>query len=291
VKLGVPVLGALGWVLASCVGCAGPVAVTQVVDAADAPAYRSTKLHPTAIVRGGARAALPPDAVVDKTEVRIPQNGTFEYPLDPGETVERDRVARVTEVRGAGHPPIRFVPATTSFDGSVVRGELEGHLQRVPLVAGDKIEIGGTLAPGDLLPYGGSVDASRAWTALVFGAVILAGGWFPSIYVAASSSVGSDGWLAVPAFGPWIALAARPECVPDPSTPIPTCLDDGTARIALIADGILQTAGLGLLVFGIPTHTEVTWRGETDAEPKKSVKFDVTPMVGRTNGLSLRLTF
>ncbi len=275
------------------VACAGPIDVSHVVDAPEAPAYRGTKLHPTAIVRGGARAPLPPDAIVQKGEVQVPQNGTFEYALDPGETVERNRVAQVTEVRGAGHAPVKFVPATTSFDGLVVRGELETHVQRVALQPGDKIELGGTVQPGDILPYGGSVDGSRAWTALVFGAAILAGGWIPSIYVAASSNVGSDGWLAVPAFGPWIALASRPDCVPDPSTPLPTCLDDSTARIALIADGILQTAGLGLLILGLPTHTDVTWRGDDEPPPekKKAVSFSVMPLLGRTNGVSLRLTF
>ncbi|CAN5119591.1 hypothetical protein BH09MYX1_BH09MYX1_62000 [soil metagenome] len=267
------------------VGCAGPVDVTRVVTPADAAAFRTTKLHPAAIVRGEARAELPAGALVDATEVRVVQPDTFVYPLDEGETVERNKAGQIIAVKTPGDPPTltNFIAGTAVFEDNQVRGELEGHEQHVPLLATDKIELKGTLVSGDTLPNGGTVETSRAVSALVFGAVALGLGWLPSLYVAASSSVGSDGWLAVPGFGPWIALAARPECIPDPSTPSPTCLDDGTSRIGLVADGILQTAGLALLIFGIPSHTEITW--------SKDAKLQVVPMFGVANGLTLRGTF
>ena len=157
--------------LVALLGCAGPVEATRVVAPADAASFRVTKLHPVAIVRGDARAALPAGAEVDKTEVRVAQPGTFEYPLDPGETVERDKTGNVVAVKTPGDPPTltKFVPGTAKLEDDVVRGELEGHVQRVPLLANDKIELKGTLVAGDSLPNGGSVETSRAWTALVFG--------------------------------------------------------------------------------------------------------------------------
>ena len=267
--------------------CAHPIDATHVVPASEAIAYRTTKLKPVAVLRGKDRAELPPGAEVDKTEIRVAQPGTFVYPLSPGETLERDSFARIVAVHTPGAAPgsetvTTFVPGTTEWlDDNSVKGELTSHLQRVPLLPGDKIELKGKLAPGDELPNGGSVDTSRAWSALVFGSIALAAGWFPSIYIAASSSVKSDAWLGVPGIGPWIALAERPDCISDPGNPIPTCLDDGTARIGLIADGVLQTVGLGLFIFGIPSYTQITWSQETQA------KLRIAPMLGTANGLSI----
>lgn len=242
------------------VGCAGPIDVARTVTPGEASAANGTSFHAVAIVRGQARAPLPPDVTVVDGEVRVPRPGAFTYSLDQGETVVRDKQGRVVGVSSNGAVAARFIPGTASLEGSEVRGELEDHVERVPLLPSDRIELRGRFAPGDAVPTGGHVATTRAWSALAFGGVLLGGAWLPSVVVAAASDVDANHWLYVPIVGPWVAYATRDACAPNVD-PRP-CLSDAASRVGLIADGILQTTGAVLLVVGLPSSAEVKWGKE-----------------------------
>jgi hypothetical protein len=236
-------------------GCAGPVDVTRVVTPDEAAHAKGTKLKPAAVVRGKARAPIPPETTFQGLEARVPRPGIFTYALDPDETVVRDGDLRIVGVKSGEHVT-KFIPGTASLEGTEVHGELEDHVERVPLLSTDRVELRGRIAPDDPLP-GGKAVATRYWSALIFGGVLVGGAWIPSVGVAATSNVDANHWLYLPVLGPWIAYATRAalSCATDP-TP---CLSDAGARVGLIADGILQTSGILLLILGLPTFTELRW--------------------------------
>jgi hypothetical protein len=272
------------------VGCAGPVEAIKVVSPEDAARANGTKLHAVAILRGDQRAPLPDGVTVqsakDGAEVRVPREGTFEYALDPGETVERDAQNRVVAVKsgqGKAAHETRFIAGTADQQGDVVRGELEDHVERVPLFPGDRIELRGTFGVGETLPLDGKVETTRAWSALGFGAALLGGGYLPSMIVAATSSVAANHWLYAPVVGPWVAYAARDSCATGPVDPT-SCFADAATRIALIFDGIVQSAGLILVLVGLPTTSVITW----GKDGKTALRVD--PMLGHP-GLSLSGSF
>lgn len=64
-------------------------------------------------------------------------------------------------------------------------------------------------------------------------------------------------FLAIPAAGPWITLATRDTCSEDPNLVL-DCADDDIARRALVADGLVQAIGVGLMVTGL-TWTKSVW--------------------------------
>ena len=267
--------------------CAAPVEVTKVATPNEAAEANGTKLHATAVIRGEARAAIPPDATIeaskDALEVRVPRPGVFTYALDPGETVVRDDQQRIVGVSSPSSGDAtskrselvtRFIPGTATLEGNEVRGELEGHVERLALQPSDRIELRGTFAPGESIPTGGKVEVTRAWSALGFGGALLGGAWIPSIIVAASSSIDANHWLYVPVVGPWAAYATRDACVPA-QDPRP-CLNDAGERVALIVDGILQATGAALLIVGLPTSAEVRWG--------KQARVRLSPLTGSITG-------
>jgi len=206
-------------------------------------------------------------------EVRVPRPGVFTYALDPGETVVLDDQKRVVGVK-AGEQVTRFVPGTATQDGNEVKGELEGHVERMPLLPTDRVELRGAFDPGETVPTGGKIEVTRAWSALGFGGALLGIGWVPSIVVAATSSIDANHWLYVPVVGPWVAYATRDACAP--ATDPRPCLNDAGERVALIVDGIVQATGAALLMVGLPTGAEVRW-GKT-----ASVRF--SPLSGAITG-------
>jgi hypothetical protein len=249
----------LGFLLLA--SCAAPIEVTKIATASEAAEANGTKLHATTIIRGEARAPLPPDATISATkdvlEARVPRPGVFTYSLDPGETVVRDEQQRVVGVTSPSTGTTRFIAGTATLEGNEVRGELEGHVERLPLLPTDRVELKGTFAPGETVPTGGTVETTRATSALAFGSVLLSGAWLPSIIVAATSGIDANHWLYVPIAGPFIAYATRDDCVPQVD-PRP-CLNDAGERVALILDGIIQASGALLVVVGLPTSAEVRW--------------------------------
>lgn len=264
-------------VLLLATSCAAPIEVTKVATPSEAAQANGTTFHATAVMRGDARAALPADATIeaskDVLEVRVPRPGTFTYALDPGETVVRDDQQRIVGVK-SGEQVTRFIPGTATLEGNEVRGELEGHVERLPLQPSDRIELRGTFAPGESIPTGGKVEVTRAWSAIGFGGALLGGAWIPSIIVAAMSSIDANHWLYVPVVGPWAAYATRDACVPS-QDPRP-CLGDAGERIGLIIDGILQTTGAVLMIVGLPSSAEVHWG--------KTAKVRVSPLTGSITG-------
>ncbi len=268
---------ALRFALLLASSCAAPIEITKVATVAEASEANGTKLHATTIIRGDARAPLPEGATISASkealEARVPRPGIFTYALDPNETVVRDDKQQIVGVKN-GEQVTRFVPGTAALEGNEVRGELEGHVERLPLLATDRVELKGTFAPGETGPTGGTVETTRATSALVFGSVLLFGAWVPSVIVAATSSVDANHWLYVPIAGPFIAYATRDACVPDVD-PRP-CLNDAGERVALIVDGILQASGAALAIVGLPTSAEVHWG--------KSALVRFSPFVGTISG-------
>lgn len=241
--------------------CASPLEVVKVTSAADAAGANGTKLHAVAVIRGDGRAALPEGVTINPTkdapEVVVPRPGIFTYTLDPGDVVVRDAQGRVTGVKTGTHVT-PFIVGTANADAVAVVGELEGHVERVPLFPGDRIELRGTFAPNERVPLGGKVEVTRAWSALVFGGVLLGGAWLPSVIVGATSGVDANHWLFVPVIGPFIAYATRDSCPQSPTDPT-SCFADAGSRIALAFDGALQTTGALLMLIGLPTSSTVTW--------------------------------
>lgn len=270
--------------LAFAVGCATPIEVLKVASVEEAAGANGTKLHVVAIIRSPARAAMPPETTVEVAkggaEAHVPRPGIFTYALDPDEKVVRDEQGRIIGVK-SGERRTRFIAGTATLEGNEVHGELEDHVERVPLVAGDRVELRGTFAPGETVPTGGRVATTRAWSALIFGGVLLGGSWLPSIVVGATSGVDANHWLFVPIVGPFIAYATRDACPPseDPTA----CFADAGTRIALIADGIFQSTGAILMLVGLPTTAEVRWG--------KDARLRIAPTFGRYAGLSLEGSF
>jgi len=262
-------------------GCAGPVEVTRQVTAHEASAANGTKLRAMAIVRGQARAPLPEGATIvgqGDLEARVPRPGVFTYALDPDEKVLYDDQKRVVGVKSGEHVT-KFIPGTATLEGTEVKGELEEHVERLPLLETDRVELRGTFAPGETVPTGGKIETTRSWSALGFGTALLAGGWLPSVIVAATSDIDANHWLYMPVAGPWIAYATRDACVPD-IDPRP-CLNDAGARVGLIIDGILQTTGFGLLLVGLPSSAELKWAQKDGT----TARVRIEPFSGRISGV------
>jgi hypothetical protein len=102
----------------------------------------------------------------------------------------------------------------------------------------------------------------RPRTGLVIAGAIVVG--VP--YLIGVSAISADhgdngtGWLWVPALGPWMALAERRRCTATDADGVSECTGDVFARMALIMDGIVQTAGATLLVVGLAVPKKVLVR-------------------------------
>ncbi len=275
-------------VMLGAVGCSGTMDAIKVVSVEEAPAYHGSKLTPYALIRGDSRADLPSNARVVGKVLKIPRPGVFEWHLDPGETVETDGMGRVVAVH-ASATTVQFVPGTATRSGDEIRGELVDHEERLPLQADDRIELRGTLAPGDDLPYGGHVERSVSGGAIAMGVASVILSYAPSAFVAATSSLSSDKWLWVPLAGPWVDLATRPSCVPNEViaavSPVDPCLPETLAQVALVTSGVLQGLGTILTIVGMPSGAHVEW-GD-----RRSATVRVSPAVGGTNGLAVSGTF
>lgn len=87
------------------------------------------------------------------------------------------------------------------------------------------------------------------------GAVILAT-YLPSAGIAATSGRDGDQYLYIPIAGPWVDLAVRGGCGPNP------CDEEGGYKTLIVASGIAQLAGTAMLVaaFFVPDGRERTAR-------------------------------
>jgi hypothetical protein len=118
------------------------------------------------------------------------------------------------------------------------------------------------------------------WNAPVFasGALVFALSYGGSVVAAASRDAEErDRWaerLYVPVVGPWLALNDHGAC------PIerPSCDDETTTKVLLVADGVLQATGVITMVAGLlqPTHHRRVVRMSAN-----DTKVRVRPSVGR----------
>jgi hypothetical protein len=123
---------------------------------------------------------------------------------------------------------------------------------------------------GGPVPAGYHVEERSRRGMLIAGPVILGVPYILGLTVASSENFpNATGWLAVPALGPWITLAARHRSSTSCSTSnfdgscASDSLDSGldsTTRTFLILDGLTQGAGTILLIYGIASPKKVIAR-------------------------------
>jgi len=82
---------------------------------------------------------------------------------------------------------------------------------------------------------------------LATGFVTLGFAYGISAYVAVGTEHGSEKWLFVPIAGPWVALARREDCGD-------RCNVEGASRALLVADGIVQLAGVAQIAAAFVTR-------------------------------------
>ena len=103
-------------------------------------------------------------------------------------------------------------------------------------------------------------EESDYWNAPVFmtGAVVFAGSYGASVIVSDQSSHPGADRLNVPLVGPWLALNDWGDCPIDR----PSCDQNTTDKVLLVADGVFQAAGLITMVDGIlmPSHHLIAHR-------------------------------
>jgi len=97
-------------------------------------------------------------------------------------------------------------------------------------------------------------DVADGWNLARFstGALVFVGSYGVSTIVAASNDHRGDRKLYVPVAGPWLALGDRSGC----DLAIETCDHETTAKVMLVVDGVLQIAGLAIMVDSLvqPSH-------------------------------------
>ncbi len=110
---------------------------------------------------------------------------------------------------------------------------------------------------GQRIPDGYYLEDGIHRGAAIAGAAVLGGSYGIGIATAAGFNfVDRSGWLALPVAGPFITAAARHDTCPTTTDTYNPCTDDQVARTMLILDGLAQTTGAILLVWGLNTHTK-----------------------------------
>jgi hypothetical protein len=127
---------------------------------------------------------------------------------------------------------------------------------------------------------------------LIGGSLTLGIPWLLSITAASSTDFSNQsGWLIVPALGPWITILARDKnsvCEPRIGGGTPICYEepDNALRTVLILDGITQTAGAIMLIYGLASPKKVITRDFVG-----SLEFTPAPMGKLGYGGVLRGSF
>jgi len=119
---------------------------------------------------------------------------------------------------------------------------------------------------GGPVPPGFHVEERPRRGLIIAGAVVAGVPW--AIGLAAVSSEdfpNGSGWLIVPGLGPWLTLAARHDttCTYGSSSTgySSTCVDfEGASRFLLVMDGLIQTAGVTMLIVGLASPKKVVAR-------------------------------
>ena len=148
---------------------------------------------------------------------------------------------------------------------------------------GDSVEMRGSFQPDETVPGGGRVESSRSTGFLIAGVVVLSLSYVPTAYVGLGSSRTADRVLVVPALGPWIDLANRPQCVPPQlpfALPVDPCLGETASRAALVTSGVLQDVGLLLTLAGLPAQSRFVAGPTATGSRESRGHFAIVPTLG-----------
>jgi len=110
---------------------------------------------------------------------------------------------------------------------------------------------------------------------LTYGLVGFGAGYGIAATVGATSSRDTDRRMLVPLFGPWLALGDRGDCGGD-ITDKP-CTREGTYKVLIVADGLLQLAGAASIVAAF-LYPETRYETKT-INVSKRVHVTPAPMV------------
>lgn len=115
---------------------------------------------------------------------------------------------------------------------------------------------------------------------IIAGSITLGTLYLLSTLVASAADYdNASGWLLVPALGPWLTLAQRDDCSPTIGAYQSECAGDRTAKTLLVIDGLGQSAGAALLVWGMSSKKMVYVRDD--------VSVLLTPSAVGSNGYGL----
>jgi hypothetical protein len=115
---------------------------------------------------------------------------------------------------------------------------------------------------------------------LIAGSAVIAASYIPPVVVAATSDRRGDEYLYIPVAGPWIDLAERGGCGPNP------CSEEAVYKALLVTAGTAHLIGTGLVISSLLIPEERT-RRVTSTKP-----MIVPGTIGRTGaGLTLVGTF
>jgi hypothetical protein len=96
-------------------------------------------------------------------------------------------------------------------------------------------------------PPGGTTDVTyQTWNSNLFigGAVLFGAAYGAAVVGASQSDRSADNRLYVPLLGPWLDLADRGDCPVEQQS----CDNETTMKVLIIGDGILQAAGVFMMV-------------------------------------------
>jgi hypothetical protein len=120
---------------------------------------------------------------------------------------------------------------------------------------------------GGPIPAGYHLEERPKKGLIISGALLTGVPWAIGLAgVSSANFPNSSGWLVVPALGPWLTLAARHDSTCNYNDGSDVCFDDGLnalARTALVFDGLVQTAGAVLFIFGVSSKSQVLARDFT----------------------------
>lgn len=114
---------------------------------------------------------------------------------------------------------------------------------------------------GDPIPAGYGVEERYSTALTVGGGVVWGSAYLTAVVLAASSSENGQGWLLVPAIGPFAAIMKQ-ETTCDDQTSIQTastqdCVETVNAAtrraVVVLADGLVQVAGATMLIISLAT--------------------------------------
>lgn len=142
--------------------------------------------------------------------------------------------------------------------------------------------------PEKPIPQGYKVEERVRKGAVIAGAIVAGVPYAIGLQVAAASGFENKSyWLLVPGIGPFVLIGAREKaCERNEKSGenAAECLGDAFLVMALVADGLMQTAGGVVLTVGLTAKKKVLVR--------EQARLELAPVrVGTGHGLGLRGTF